>query len=97
MTTLLVEIKNEYTIHLVNILAPLIFEGIQSIYNDAKNMSDRNDEINFFPWSNKSSIDNNGFSVLKIFQSCLKSIITWNHLTIDNETQTNYYFSWNNQ
>ena len=32
----LVEIKNEYTITLVNILTPLIYQGIDSIYKDAK-------------------------------------------------------------
>ena len=31
----LVETKTEYTIQLTNILAPIIFEGITSIYEDA--------------------------------------------------------------
>ena len=33
----LVETKKEYTIHLINVLTPLIYEGIASIYEEAKN------------------------------------------------------------
>jgi hypothetical protein len=39
MINLLVEKKNEYTIQLVNILTPLIYEGIQSIYFESHNVS----------------------------------------------------------
>ena len=39
----LVETKKEYTIQLVNILTPLIYEGLQSIYGEAKNLSNQND------------------------------------------------------
>ena len=39
----LVETKKEYTIQLVNILTPLIYEGLQSIYAEAKNLSNQND------------------------------------------------------
>jgi hypothetical protein len=35
MSNFLVETKNEYTIHLSNILTPLILEGLQSIYKEA--------------------------------------------------------------
>lgn len=35
MSNFLVETKNEYTTHLANILTPLIFEGLQSIYKEA--------------------------------------------------------------
>jgi len=35
MSNCLVEIKKEFTIHLVNLLNPLIYEGIQSIYDRA--------------------------------------------------------------
>jgi len=35
MSNFLVETKNEYTTHLSNILTPLIFEGLQSIYKEA--------------------------------------------------------------
>lgn len=39
----LVETKKEYTIQLVNILTPLIYEGLQSIYAEAKKLSNKND------------------------------------------------------
>ena len=71
MLDLLVEIKNEYTIQLINILSPLIFQGIQSIYKDAYVICKDKGELN---------------KILKVFQSCLKSIINWNQVTIDNET-----------
>ena len=44
----LVEQKNIYTIYLVNILTPLIFEGIQSIYIEACNISDTNNVLKIF-------------------------------------------------
>lgn len=71
MLNLLVETKNEYTTHLTNILTPLIFQGIQSIYNEAKNVVNNNGETHL---------------ILKIFQSCLKSILTWNTITIEKAT-----------
>jgi hypothetical protein len=71
MLNLLVEIKSEYTTQLINILSPLIFQGIQSIYLEAKNIG-------------KDKGENN--TILKIFQSCLKSIINWNPTIIENET-----------
>ena len=44
MSNFLVETKNEYTIQLTNILTPLIYEGIQSIYSEAQQVS-TNDNI----------------------------------------------------
>ena len=44
----LVEIKNEYTITLVNILTPLIYQGIDSIYKDAKKISDKDNALKNF-------------------------------------------------
>lgn len=44
----LVETKKEYTIHLVNALAPLMYEGILSIYEDAKNHASENEELILF-------------------------------------------------
>lgn len=73
MLNLLVETKNEYTVHLINILTPLVFQGLQSIYNEAKNIVNNKGDTNM---------------VLKIFQSCLKSIITWNTITIEKATNT---------
>lgn len=39
MLNFLVETKQEYTTQLINILTPLIFEGLQSIYNEASSIS----------------------------------------------------------
>ena len=40
MSNFLVETKNEYTTHLTNILTPLIFEGLQSIYKEAVDLAE---------------------------------------------------------
>ena len=63
----LIETKKEYTIHLINELTPLIYEGIASIYEEAKNNSNDNEE-------------------LKLFQSLLRKIPTWNEYLIEQET-----------
>jgi hypothetical protein len=44
----LVEIKNEYTITLVNILTPLIFQGLNSLYVEAKRISDKDNTLKNF-------------------------------------------------
>jgi hypothetical protein len=44
----LVETKTEYTIQLTNILIPLIYEGITSIYEDAIKVSSQNEELKTF-------------------------------------------------
>ena len=71
MVTLLVELKNEYTSQIVNILSPLIFQGIQSIYAEAQAIVKVNGDRN---------------NTLKIFQSCLKRIPKWNQAMIETET-----------
>jgi hypothetical protein len=48
MLNFLVETKNEYTSHLTNILTPLIFEGMQSIYKDAIKIATSNDILKIF-------------------------------------------------
>ena len=48
MLNFLVETKNEYTTHLTNILTPLIFEGIQSIYKEAMEIAETNDILKIF-------------------------------------------------
>ena len=63
----LIETKKEYTIHLINELTPLMYEGIQSIYEEAKNNSNDNEE-------------------LKLFQSLLRKIPSWNEHLIEQET-----------
>ena len=40
MINFLIETKSEYTIQLVNVLTPMIYEGIQSIYSEALKASD---------------------------------------------------------
>jgi hypothetical protein len=44
----LVETKNEYTIQLTNILVPLIYEGISSIYDDAIKIANQEEELKTF-------------------------------------------------
>jgi len=63
----LIETKKEYTIHVINELTPLMYEGIQSIYEDAKENSNNNEE-------------------LKLFQSLLRKIPSWNEHLIEQET-----------
>jgi hypothetical protein len=48
MLSILVETKNEYISHLINILTPLIFEGLQSIYKEAQKTSDATDVLKIF-------------------------------------------------
>jgi hypothetical protein len=48
MFNVLVETKNEYTTHLINILTPLIFEGLQSVYKQSLSISNNNDILKIF-------------------------------------------------
>lgn len=48
MLNFLVETKNEYTIHLINILTPLVFEGILSIYKEAQEIAGPDDVLKIF-------------------------------------------------
>jgi len=48
MLNLLVETKNEYTTHLINILTPLIFEGLQSIYKEAQKIANHDNVLKIF-------------------------------------------------
>lgn len=48
MLNFLVETKNEYTTHLINILTPLIFEGIQSIYREAQEIAGPDNVLKIF-------------------------------------------------
>jgi len=63
----LVETKAEYTSQLINIVCPFIYDGIQSLYDEALKVARDNEE-------------------LKIFQSFLKKIPTWNPLILESET-----------
>jgi hypothetical protein len=48
MLNFLVETKNEYTTHLINILNPLIFEGILSIYKEAQEIAGPDNVLKIF-------------------------------------------------
>jgi len=48
MLNFLVETKNEYTTHLSNILTPLIFEGLQSIYKESLEIAGATDILKIF-------------------------------------------------
>ena len=67
----LVETKNEYTIQLVNILSPHIFEGFESIYLESRKIIKKGEE-------NK---------ILKAFQQFIKRIPQWNNNLIETETK----------
>jgi len=45
MINFFVETKSEYTIQLVNVLTPLVYEGIQSIYSEALKISDETNNV----------------------------------------------------
>ena len=66
----LVETKNEYTIQLLNILSPHIFEGFESIYTESKKIIKKGEEK----------------KILKAFQQFIKRIPSWNTNLIENET-----------
>jgi hypothetical protein len=87
MSSVLIEIKNEYTTHLINTITPSIFEGLQSIYNTALEITK----------NNKSSKNEN---IFKIFQTFLQDIPKWNTERIANETQrilvTSHSIDWLN-
>ncbi|XWV26309.1 hypothetical protein QJ857_gp0765 [Tupanvirus soda lake] len=68
---LFLEIKNEYTEHLVETLTPYIYEGLTSIYKEAVRLADET---------------NCTEKTLMIFQKLLQSINTWNQLRINDET-----------
>lgn len=55
MLNFLVETKQEYTTQLINILTPLVYEGLQSVYNEILNIS-----------SNESTLKNFQYSLQKI-------------------------------
>lgn len=48
MLNFLVETKNEYTTHLINVLTPLILEGFQTIYKEAQDIAGTNDILKLF-------------------------------------------------
>lgn len=82
----IVDIKNEYTTYLTDILVPLIYEGIQSIYNHA--LETRN-KLEMTSKSNSSKSPN----VMKIFQTSLKGVPTLSASAIETEAKRIKEFS----
>jgi hypothetical protein len=68
---LFLEIRNEYTEHLVDTITPYIYEGLTSIYKDAVRLAE------------ETNCDK---KTLFIFQKLLQSINNWNQIRINEET-----------
>lgn len=68
---LFLEIKNEYTEHLIDVLTPFIYEGLNSIYRKAVSTAEKT---------------NCSEKTLLIFQKLLQSVQTWNQTQIEEET-----------
>ena len=68
------EAKNEYTKRLTTSLVPLIFEGFNSLYDDACKFKDETRDPRY-----------DDYSELQIFQDYLKKIPKWNNDLIDQE------------
>ena len=66
----IVETRNEFTIQLVKILSPFLYEGFDSIYKDTINLKSNNSTSKIF----------------KIFQQFIKKIPSWNKSIITMET-----------
>ena len=66
------EAKNEYSSRLLNILTPLILEGITSIFDEAVALCVENDEASKY---------------LMTFQNFLTRVPKWNQEIINNETK----------
>jgi len=70
-TSMLSEAKNEYCIRLLNILTPLVIEGIKSILEEADTLCIKNDEESKY---------------LMTFQNFLSRVPKWNNDIIEEET-----------
>jgi len=70
--TVLSEAKNEYSIRLINILTPLVMEGIRSIFREAWDLCAQNDENDKY---------------LMTFQNFLTRVPKWNQDIIEGETK----------
>ncbi|AYV84221.1 MAG: hypothetical protein Hyperionvirus19_45 [Hyperionvirus sp.] len=76
----IVEIKNDYTMFLTNIIAPLIYEGIRNVYTKARKTAED------FEKAHKENPDVKNPGVLKIFQAFLTGVKNLNNHNIENET-----------
>ena len=73
---ILVEAKNSYTIQLVQILKPILLEGILSIYAEAKDYCEENNQPD---------------SILLIFQRYLSNIPRWTNQEVCEESEKVLY------
>jgi hypothetical protein len=98
----LIETKQEYTIHLVNSINPLIYDGLQNIYEEAKKNAKNNDELKLFqillsnvPKWNPSIIDNEYQRIIRLnslgktIEDLLKAVIKAN-ITVLTNTNIDY-------
>ncbi len=72
----IVEIKSEYTEFLLNIMTPLVYEGLKSMYDNALVVEER---------YRRADVKNIG--VFKLFQTILKGIPTLNNIQIEDEAK----------
>jgi hypothetical protein len=93
----LIETKQEYTIHLVNAIYPLLYEGLSGIYEESKKTAKNNDELKIFQlmlsgiktW-NQTIIDNEYNRILrmntlgKTIEDLLKAVIKANIVILTN-------------
>jgi hypothetical protein len=77
----IVEIKEEYTTFLINIMTPFIYEGLQAVYNFALETDKKLKE--------RARHDPNTINpgIFKIFQSALREIPTLNNHAIEKQTE----------
>ncbi len=69
---MLSEAKNEYCVRLVNILTPLVIQGVSSIFDEAVELCSQNDEEDKY---------------LMTFQNFLTRVPKWNSALVDEETK----------
>lgn len=74
----IVEIREEYTNFLMNIITPLLYEGVQSLYNYAGKTHRQLER--------QTGVSDSNPSVLKLFQTVLKELPNLNTNQIENET-----------
>ena len=93
----LIETKQEYTIHLVNSIYPLIYDGLQNIYEEAKKTAKNNDELKIFqillssvPKWNSNIIDAEYQRIIRLnnlgktIEELLKAVIKANIVVLTN-------------
>ena len=93
----LIETKQEYTIHLVNSIFSLVYDGLQNIYEEAKKNAKNNDELKIFqillsgvPKWNPTIIDNEYQRIIRLnnlgrtIEDLLKAVIKSNIVVLTN-------------